>query len=110
MGEAPQSGSFGCNLEAVETTARQLRDVLAELRQFKNRDDSYAGALASRPIGSALDDFHNDSSDQREKIESSVEALAQMLQGLADGVREVDKALADSLPEPTTSAASGAPA
>lgn len=105
MGGTPQSGVFGCNLEAVVATARQLRDVLDELRQFGQRDDSYAGALASPPIGGALDEFHDESSDQREKIKSSVEALAQMLQGLADGVRDVDRALADSLPETTTGAA-----
>ncbi len=108
MGGPPQSGSFGCNLEAVDATARQLREVLDELRHFDDRDDSYAGALASPPIRSALDEFHRDSSDQRDKVKGSVEALAQMLQSLADGVRQVDKALSDSLSQPTTGTTAGA--
>ncbi len=99
MGGSPQSGTFACNLDAVEATARQLRDVLDELQHFDDRDDAYAGALASQRIRSALDEFQEESSDQRKKITDSVDALAQMLQGLADGVRQVDTALAESLPD-----------
>jgi hypothetical protein len=102
LGGSPRSGTFACDVEAVDATARRLRDVLDELQHFGDRDDTYAAALASQPIQSALDDFYHDSSDQRDKIKGSVDALAQMLQGLADGVRQVDKALHDSLPDTTT--------
>jgi hypothetical protein len=102
MGGTPQSGTFACNVEAVDATAQRLRDVLDELQHFGDRDDAYDGALASQPIRSALDHFYDDSSDQRDKVKGSVEALAQMLQGLVDGVRQVDKALYDSLPDTTT--------
>jgi hypothetical protein len=100
MGNPPRAGSFGCNLAAVDATARQLRQVLDELRNFNRRDDEFAGALSSGRIQAALNKFYADSSDQRKKITGSVEALGNMLQGLADGVREVDKALAGSLPDP----------
>jgi hypothetical protein len=102
MGGTPQSGTFACNVEAVDATAQRLRDVLDELQHFGDRDDAYQGALASQPIRSALDHFYRNSSDQRKKIKDSVDSLAQMLQGLADGVRQVDKALHDSLPDTTT--------
>jgi hypothetical protein len=104
MSGSPQAGSFGCNVAAVEATARQLHQVLDELRNFNRRDDAFAGALSSRAIQAALNDFYDDSSDQRKKIMGSVEGLEKMLQGLADGVREVDKALAGSLPDPVTEA------
>jgi hypothetical protein len=107
----PASGVFACNLEAVDATAHQLGGVLDELKNFKSRDDAYAAALASEPIRSALDHFSDDSSDQRDKITGSVEALRDMLQGLAQGVRDVDAALAGSLPEaepdPVTSSSGG---
>jgi hypothetical protein len=106
MGGSPQASSFGCNVAAVEATARQLHQVLDELRNFNRRDDAFAGALSSDAIQAALNDFHHDSSDQREKITGSVEALGKMLQGLADGVREVDRALAGSLPDPVHEAPS----
>jgi hypothetical protein len=107
---APASGVFGCNVEAVETTAQQLSGVLDELKNFKSRDDEYAAALASNPIHSALDHFSDDSSDQRDKITGSVEALRDMLQGLAQGVHDVDQALAGSLPdaEPVPASSGGA--
>lgn len=105
MGGTSRSTSFGCNIEAVQATAQQLDSVLDELRDFPRRDDEYSGQLASRKISGALDEFHKESSDQREKIKGSVEALARMLHGLADGVRQVDTALAGSLPDPEKAAA-----
>lgn len=90
---------FRCNLEEVERTAGQLSSVRDELDHFDDRGDAYAGALASGLIQSALDDFYKNSSDQRKKITDSVSALQKMLQGLADGVRDVDEALYKSLPD-----------
>jgi hypothetical protein len=110
MGGTPQSGTFACNVEAVDATAQRLRDVLDELQHFGDRDDAYQGALASQPIRSALNRFYRNSSDQRKKIKDSVDSLAQMLQGLADGVRQVDKALYDSLPDTTTQSQPAHPA
>lgn len=98
MGE-PVSGVFACNVEAVEATARQLGRVFDELENFDRRDDSHAADLSSNPIRGALQSFHDDSSDQRDKIKDAVKGLRDMLQGLAQGVREVDRALADSLPD-----------
>lgn len=88
MGEngPPTSGGFACNLEAVEATAGQLGRVFDELSNFDRRDDAHAGDLASSPIRTALHDFYDDSSDQREKITDSVKGLRDMLQGLAQGV------------------------
>lgn len=94
-----QSTAFGCNLEAVEATAASLRLVLDELKNFSNRDDFYAASLASNDIRQALEDFSSDSSDHRDKITGSVDALAAMLEGVASGVREVDRALAGSIPD-----------
>jgi hypothetical protein len=93
---------FACNVDAVEATARQLGRVFDELSNFDRRDDAHAGDLASGPIRNALHEFYDDSSDQREKITDSVKGLRDMLQGLAQGVRDVDKALADSLPDGTS--------
>jgi ABC-type transporter Mla subunit MlaD len=98
---ASKSSSFGCNLDAVDATAKQLGQVRDELKNFGRRDDAYVADLASQRIVNALNTFHKDSSDQRDKITGTVEALANMLQGLADGVREVDRALAGSLPDIT---------
>jgi hypothetical protein len=47
----------------------------------------------------ALDSFYTDSSDQRGMVHDSIDALAKILKGLADGVRQVDHSLHDSLPE-----------
>jgi hypothetical protein len=102
----PKSGVFACNVEAVEATARQLGRVFDELSNFDRRDDAHAGDLSSSPIRNALHDFYDDSSDQREKITDSVKGLRDMLQGLAQGVREVDKVLTDSLPDGTAAPAS----
>lgn len=96
---------------AVDVTVQQLSGVLDELKNFKSREDEYAAALASDPIRSALDHFSDDASDQRDKITGSVEVLRDMLQGLAQGVRDVDAALAGFLPdaEPDPVASPGGP-
>jgi hypothetical protein len=90
---------FGCDLDAVEATARQLGQVLDELEHFDSRDDSHAGDLASGRIQSALHSFYEDSSDQRKKVTDSVKGLRDILDGLADGVRQLDQGLADALPD-----------
>jgi hypothetical protein len=95
----PASGIFACNVEAVEATVQQLGGVLDELENFRSEDDAHAGDLSSNPIRSALDRFYQDSSDQRDKITDSVQALHDMLQALAQGVRDVDQALTASLPD-----------
>jgi hypothetical protein len=101
MGEnsPSKSGVFGCNLEAVDTTAKQLSQVFDELEHFDGRDDLHAGDLASNKIQNALHHFYTDSSDQRKKVKDSVKGLRDILQGLAQGVRDVDATLADSLPD-----------
>ena len=104
LGGAPKSGVFGCNVEAVEATAKQLARVFEELDNFDRRDDSHASDLSSNPIRNALHTFYDDSSDQRDKIKESVKGLRDILQGLAQGVRDVDNALADSLPDGTAAA------
>ena len=111
MGEngPPNSGVFACNVEAVEATAKQLDRVFDELSNFDRRDDAHAADLASSPIRNALQDFYDDSSDQRDKIKESVKGLRDMLQALAQGVREVDGALAASLPDGTTDPAAAEP-
>jgi hypothetical protein len=107
----PKSGVFACNVEAVEATAKQLGRVFDELSNFDRRDDAHAADLSSSPIRNALHDFYDDSSDQREKITESVKGLRDMLQALAQGVRDVDNALADSLPDGSADqAAAGNPA
>jgi hypothetical protein len=96
----PQPNGFACDIDAVEATAGKLDRVLDDLRSSGARDDGYANALASpRRIEPALQKFRDNSSDEREKIAGSVEALARMLHGLVNGVREVDAALAGSLPD-----------
>ncbi len=92
-------GEFGCDLDAVDATVDQLTQVADELANFASRDDSYAAALASDRIQNALNDFHNDSSDRRGKLEESVTAITEMLRALATGVREIDTAFAEALPE-----------
>lgn len=90
---------FGCNLEAVERTASQLAKVVEELRGFHDRGGEYHWALVSDKIENAVRDFSNDSSDFRDKVSGTIEALQKMLQGLAEGVRNIDDGLAKSLPE-----------
>ena len=89
---------FGCNVTAVEKTARDLSSVLDELRGSSAQDDAFTDALASRKITDALEKFRTDSSKHREEVAGSVDALKQMLQGLVDGCRQVDTLLADALP------------
>jgi hypothetical protein len=95
----PRSGVFACNVEAVEATARQLGRVFDELSNFDRRDDAHAADLSSSPIRNALQDFYDDSSDQRDKIKDSVKGVRDMLQALAQGVRDIDTTLAGALEE-----------
>lgn len=99
MTEAPGSQVFSCNLDAVDATITRLQRVLRELDDFTKRNDGLGNPLASDKISDALRGFSDGSSDQREKVKGSVEALTAMLKGLADGVRQVDSALAGSLPD-----------
>ncbi|WP_299036680.1 hypothetical protein [uncultured Pseudokineococcus sp.] len=94
----PQSGVFACNLEAVDRTVHRLGRVLEELHEPVRPDTASESALASDRITTALRDFVNDSSQHRENIVGSTDALASMLKGLSDGVRTVDGALNASLP------------
>lgn len=99
-GKAPGSAQvFSCNLDAVDATVERLGRVLTELGEFTKRTGEYEGTLASSKISNALHDFDKNSSEQRDKLKGSVEALHAMLKGLADGVRQVDTALAGSLPD-----------
>jgi uncharacterized protein YukE len=99
-GGTTTSGIFACNLDAVDATAKQLDQVYDELQNFSRRDDSQAGDLASAKIQNALQDFYDDSSDQREKITDAVKGLRDILKGLAQGVRDVDSSLAGALADP----------
>jgi archaellum component FlaC len=101
-GGAPAAGVFGCNLDAVDLTAKQLAQVHDELEHFDNRGDQHVADLASNKIQNALHHFYTDSSDQRKKVKDSVKGLRDILQGLAQGVRDIDSTLADSLPDGTS--------
>ncbi len=90
---------FSCNLDAVDATVERLSRVLTELGDFTQRTDQFEASLASSAISRALHDFDDNSSEQREKLKASVQALRDLLKGLADGVRQVDTALAASLPD-----------
>lgn len=90
---------FGCNLEAVEQTATELKTVVDELNGFKSRSDEFHEALQSRTIEGAVRHFADDSSDFREKVSGTIDALQRMLQGVVDGVRSIDKGLTESLPD-----------
>lgn len=90
---------FGCDLEAVERTARQLGTVATEMRTFGSRGDEYAAAMRSRTIQRAIRDFEDDSSDHRSKVVEAVESLKKLLAGLVEGCRTVDRELNAGLTE-----------
>jgi hypothetical protein len=94
-----EASEFGCNLDGVQATAAQLSGVHNSLEHFDKNADAHAGDIGSSVIQQALQEFYDESSDQREKITGSVGALASMLQGVYDGVVQVDNALAGSLPD-----------
>lgn len=90
---------FGCDLDAVERTAKDLGTVANELHNFGNRGDEFAAALRSDIIQRAIRDFEKDSSDHRDKLVKAVEALKQLLDGLVEGCRTVDAELGKGLGE-----------
>lgn len=91
--------AFGCDLAAVERTAKQLGTVAAEMRSFGGRGDEFAPALRSHIIQQAIRRFEDDSSDHRDKVVVAVDALKERLDGLVAGCREVDAALSGGLDE-----------
>lgn len=90
---------FGCDLVAVENTAKQLATVEDEMRNFGRRGDEYESYLRSHTIQRAIRKFEDDSSDHRDKVVKVVEALKQRMDGLIQGCREVDNALSGGLDE-----------
>ncbi len=90
---------FGCDVEAVDRTARQLETVATEMRRFGSRGDEYAAALRSHTIQRAIHDFEEDSSDHRDKVIKAVDLLTQLLNGLVQGCRTVDRELNSGLLE-----------
>lgn len=90
---------FGCDLDAVERTARDLGSVARELHNFGDRGDEYAASLRSHIIQQAIRDFEKDSSDHRDKLVKGVEMLKQLLDGLVEGCRTVDAELGKGLGE-----------
>lgn len=90
---------FGCNLEAVDRTSSQLKTVADELKGFHGRSDEFHWALVSGKIEDAIREFSKDSSDFRDKVSGTITALHEMLQGVVDGVRSIDRGLTESLPD-----------
>jgi len=69
------------------------------MRTFGSRREEFAGSLRSYKIQEAIRGFEEDSSDHRDKVVVTVDALKQVLDGLVAGCRAVDEALASGLVE-----------
>lgn len=89
---------FGCDLVAVDATAKRLGEVIEALEWSHAWDSEWAWALKSGRIQRALQNFSDDSSDVRKDLTESVQAVKNMLMALSEGVHSLDEGLAGSLP------------
>lgn len=109
-GESMADG-FGVERAVAQELARSLSSIRAAMNGLGK--EMVTGATGSPRVEAALDRFHQESSDHREKLDTLLEHGIQMMQGLADGSHAVDQGLFDTLttsgPGSGSSGSSGSP-
>lgn len=87
--------AFGVDAQVAGQVARNLADIRNSFNDLKNVFGSAAGDRSAR-VQRALDDFADQSSDVREKLDGMLERASGMMSGLATGAQQLDQGLADA--------------
>ncbi|KLL12403.1 hypothetical protein [Protofrankia sp. BMG5.30] len=88
---------FGCDPDVARQVSSDLADIRSTLASLGAAFDGLHGVTGSREVETALDHFVSHSSDSRELMDELLERASGLLRGLAEGVSEVDSALAGAL-------------
>jgi hypothetical protein len=91
------AGTFGANPQVAGQVSGELAGIRSEMQGLGKIFDGYRGATGSKRVEGALNDFYEDSSDSREKLDKLLERASGLLRGLSEGTIAVDNGLADSL-------------
>ncbi|MDP9830648.1 hypothetical protein [Kineosporia succinea] len=88
--------AFGVDAQVAGQVARNLADIRNSFNDLKNVFGSGGGVTGSARVQRALDDFADQSSDVREKLDGMLERASGMMSGLATGAQQLDQGLADA--------------
>ncbi|HYZ57282.1 MAG TPA: hypothetical protein VE733_27780 [Streptosporangiaceae bacterium] len=83
--------------QLLDSAERTLSSLTSEFRNIKAQEGSYAGAMGSGDIASAMDAFAGNWDSHREKLVGSMQALGTMISASRKQFTSTDSKLAASL-------------